>query len=187
MFSDFVIKEGDNITLLQMLINGIFALQKKRSLMVSGLLTNNVKFDSINIKQSAPRSVFLSHSWQDKNFVKRLAEDLEMRGITVWLDEAEIKIGDSLINKIRDGIDQMDYLAVILSKASIKSEWVKKEVDIAMNQEIAGRRVKVLPILIDKLDQTEMPNFLIGKLYADFTTPTGYREGLKTILRRLFS
>jgi hypothetical protein len=119
--------------------------------------------------------------------VKRLAQDLEMPGITVWLDEAEIKIGDSLIDKIRTGIDQMDYLAVILSRVSIKSEWVKKEVDIAMNQEIAGRRVKVLPILIDNLDQAEIPSFLVGKLYADFTTPTGYKEGLKTLLGRLAS
>ena len=187
LFSDFVIKEGDNVTLLQMLINGISALQKKRSLMKSGLPANSAMFDSINFEKTSPRSVFLSHSWQDKDFVKRLAQDLEMPGITVWLDEAEIKIGDSLIDKIRTGIDQMDYLAVILSRVSIKSEWVKKEVDIAMNQEIAGRRVKVLPILIDNLDQAEIPSFLVGKLYADFTTPTGYKEGLKTLLGRLAS
>lgn len=168
IFSDFVINEGDNTTLLQMLINGIAVLQKKRFLMESGQPANNTIIDSINFKQATPRSVFLSHSWQDKDFVKTLAQDLEMRGVMVWLDEAEIKLGDSLIDKIRDGIDQMDYLAVILSRVSIKSEWVKKEVDIAMNQEIAGRRVKVLPILIDKLDQAEIPSFLVGKLSCRF-------------------
>ena len=94
-------------------------------------------------------SIFLSHNHCDKPFARRLARDLERLDIRVWLDEAEIKIGDSLIEKIRDGIDRMEYLGVILTKNSINSEWVKKELDIAMNQEIGGKRVKVLPLLLE--------------------------------------
>lgn len=86
-------------------------------------------------------------------------------GAYVWLDEAEIKVGDSLIQKIRDGIDRVDYFGVVLSLASTRSEWVSRELDLAMSLEIDGRRVRVLPIL---LEECELPSFLLGKLYADF-------------------
>jgi hypothetical protein len=49
--------------------------------------------------------IFLSHTSEDKPFVRRLKESLENHGVTkVWLDEAEIQIGDSLIQKIDEGL-----------------------------------------------------------------------------------
>ncbi len=60
----------------------------------------------------------------------------------MWLDEAEIRLGDSLIEKIRQGIDSVDYVVALISDKSVSSQWVSKELDIAMNQEIEGRRVK---------------------------------------------
>ena len=126
--------------------------------------------------------VFLSHTWADKQFVQRLAADLGRAGARVWLDEAEIQVGDSLIEKIRRGIDDMDYLLVVLSPESTSSEWVKRELDVAMNQEIRGKRVKVLPLLYK---QCELPGFLEGKLYADFTEEAKYEAGLSAIIRRL--
>ena len=52
-------------------------------------------------------SVFLSHNSADKPFVRKLALDLEKAGVRCWLDEAEIKVGDSLLDKIRDGISNL--------------------------------------------------------------------------------
>ena len=127
-------------------------------------------------------SIFLSHNHADKPFVRRFAQDLQAAGVRVWLDEAEMLIGDSLIEKIRQGIDEMEYLGVVLSQNSVKSEWVKREVDVAMNQEIEGKRVKILPLVIENC---ELPGFLKGKLYADFRDPQRYEEELKKILRRL--
>ena len=40
-------------------------------------------------------SVFLSHNHNGKPFVRKLARDLENHGVHYWLDEAEMKIGDS--------------------------------------------------------------------------------------------
>src|SRR5262245_47518889 len=91
--------------------------------------------------------IFLSHSHADKDFARRLAQDLVKAGVRVWIDDAEIFLGDSLIEKIRRGIDEMDYLGVILSPQSVASQWVQKEVELAMNQEIDGKRIKVLPLL----------------------------------------
>ena len=51
-----------------------------------------------------------------------------------------------------------------------------------MNQEINSKRVKVLPIMCRRC---ELPWFLEGKLYADFTNPTNYEHSLNMLLTRL--
>lgn len=127
-------------------------------------------------------SIFLSHSSIDKPFVRKLAADLRRSGFFVWVDEAEIKIGDSLIEKIESGIDNTDFLGVIISAASIKSEWVNREVRLALTQEISGRRVKVLPIL---LENVTIPSFLLDKKYADFTAENKYKNSLQQLIDRL--
>ena len=127
-------------------------------------------------------SIFLSHNYQDKEFVRKLALDLECHGIRVWLDEAELKIGDSLIEKIRDGIDNVNYVAVILSSNSIKSRWVQKEIDVAMTLEINGNEIKVLPLM---LEMCELPGFLLGKFYGDFTNEKKYEDPLKLLINTM--
>lgn len=127
-------------------------------------------------------SIFLSHNHADKPFVRRLAADLDNQGIPYWLDEAEIKVGESLIEKIRAGIDRVDFVAVVLSPDSVASPWVQREVDVAMNQEIMGSRVKVLPLMYRTCD---LPGFLLGKRYANFTDesryPTAFEDLVKSV------
>lgn len=127
-------------------------------------------------------TVFLSHSHADKPFARRLASDLRAAGHGVWIDEAEINIGDSLIEKIRDGLDQVDYVAAVLSTSSIDSPWVTRELDIASNREIDEKRVVVLPLLLEKV---ELPGFLKGKFYGDFTDISQYDEIFSLLLRKL--
>jgi hypothetical protein len=116
-------------------------------------------------------SVFLSHNSKDKPWVRNLAERLIADEVIVWLDEAEINIGDSLIEKISTGIQDMRFVAAIISKNSVESSWVQKEISIAMSKEIAGREVTVLPLVIDNC---ELPASLSDKLYADFTDPDSF-------------
>lgn len=127
--------------------------------------------------------VFLSHSSKNKSVARRLGNDLRRHGAKVWIDEAEINIGDSLIDKISEGIVQMDYLLVLLSRDSSTSEWVKKEVNIALTQEICGKKIKVLPCL---LDDCEIPPFLLDKKYADFRENSKYYvDSLSMIVKAL--
>ncbi|MFM2312102.1 MAG: hypothetical protein RLZZ04_1378 [Cyanobacteriota bacterium] len=126
--------------------------------------------------------VFLSHNTKDKPFVERLARDLNNHGVKYWLDRAEIKVGDSLIDKIRSGIDEVDYVAVILSPNSVASPWVQREVDVAINQEIYGKKIKVLPIMYQKC---KLPGFLLGKLYADFSDEAKYEEAFKILVNSI--
>jgi hypothetical protein len=124
-------------------------------------------------------SVFLSHTRADKAFARKLGDDLVRNGLKVWIDEAEIKVGESLIGKISEGINSTDYLAVILSPDSVRSEWVTREVEIALTQEINGRRMKVLPLLFR---QCEVPAFLSAKLFVDFTKEEAYEASLEVLV-----
>lgn len=127
-------------------------------------------------------SVFLAHSSSDKFFVRRLAEELRKSGVKIWIDEAEIKVGDSLTQKIGQAISETDYFGVVLSFNSISSEWVQKELQIALQKEIEEGRVIILPILMEPV---EIPLFLRDKLYADFTTPDKFEQSVKKIVESL--
>ncbi len=126
--------------------------------------------------------VFLSHSHHDAAFVRRLASNLLQRGARVWYYQAEIGVGDSLFQKIEKAIEEMEFLGVVLSSHSVTSEWVRKEVSTALVHEIRGRKVKVLPLLIEQCD---IPLFLAEKFYADFTSEEGYDRALTTVLQRM--
>lgn len=149
---------------------------------------NQLVLDSLALEKTNPadekyHGIFLSHTGVDKPFVRRLRDDLLAHGVPrVWLDEAEINIGDSLMAKIDEGMKLSRYFAVVLSTKSINAPWVKKELDVAMNREIASGEVVVLPLLYEPC---ELPGFLKGKLYADFSKPEEYEQTLAKLLRRL--
>ena len=86
-------------------------------------------------------NVIISNNYKDKPIARKIAKELDKYGIKVWIDESEIRLGDSLIEKIRDGLDHMDFLIALISENSVHSEWVKRELDIAMNKEIDGKNL----------------------------------------------
>ena len=75
-------------------------------------------------------SIFLSHSSTDHRFVHRLGGDLRSEGITVWIDESEIRVGDSFIRKIQEAIRTLYFIGIILSPDSVASNWVQLELNL---------------------------------------------------------
>jgi len=134
------------------------------------------------IEKSMLKSIFLCHASTDKPKVREIANQLTLKGSKVWLDEAEILVGDSILGKIEDGINNSDYLGIILSPDSVKSIWVKKEVEAALTQEINGKAVKVIPILLVDCD---IPIFLKPKKYADFRTKESCEQSIQDLVKRL--
>ena len=66
-------------------------------------------------------NVCISHSSHDKAFVKTLATALLSDGFPVWLDCWELELGDSLPDKIYDGIETSSVILLIVSRHSIES------------------------------------------------------------------
>lgn len=114
---------------------------------------------------NAPK-IFLSHSANDKVFVQRLAHCLRNDHFAVWFDEWEINVGDSIVDKVNEGLSSSDFLLIVLSRSSVQSRWVKQELNAATMRACASKGVFILPVLIE---ECAMPPLLVDKLYADFS------------------
>ena len=123
-------------------------------------------------------SVFISYNHQDRIKANWLAKYLRKSGVSTWLAEADLKIGESLIERIGTAIESTDFVIALLSARSVKSPWVERELVIAMTHEIEGKRVVVLPV---KIESCKLPPYLVGKLYADLTPSSDFRTELGRI------
>jgi TIR domain len=108
--------------------------------------------------------VFFSYAHADKTLAHKLANLLQEEGVDVWIDFWELKIGDSIIQRIADALDSVDYVVALVSKNSVDSNWCRKELAIAVTQELNGPVVRVLPL---RVGDVRMPATLIDKLYLE--------------------
>jgi len=93
------------------------------------------------MRKKKTTKIFLCHSSDDKPFVRRLANELKSFGVDVWFDEWEMKVGDSLREKIERGISKSSYLGIILSKKSTRSKWVRREINAAFAKELQSNKI----------------------------------------------
>ncbi len=90
--------------------------------------------------------VFISHASEDKDAVVRpLANALKAEGLTVWYDEFELRLGDSLRRKIDRGLAKSSVGLVVLSEAFIAKGWTNYELDGIVTRSVDGSQV-LLPI-----------------------------------------
>ena len=84
--------------------------------------------------------IFISYSHADKTFVNKLATHLVRHNAHVWIDSWELNVGDSLIQRIQQAIQESSALLVVLSKASVQSEWCKKELSAGLVRELKKKK-----------------------------------------------
>ena len=102
-----------------------------------------------NTDSNKEYDVFISHASEDKDSVVRpLAIALKNKGINVWYDEFELKIGDSLRRKIDQGLSKSKFGIVVFSRSFIKKGWTNYELDGLMTKAISGQQI-LLPIWHD--------------------------------------
>ncbi len=89
---------------------------------------------------------FISHAHEDKDdLVRPLAEALQERGLVVWYDEFELKVGDSLRRSIDRGLAKSRFGIVVLSPSFFAKNWTQYELDGLVAKEMLGGKV-ILPI-----------------------------------------
>lgn len=120
------------------------------------------------------RRVFISYSHKDRYKLDDFVAALENAGIEIFLDELSMSAGEK-IKEFMDSINQVDMVIVILSKNSIQSPYISKEVELSIKY-----AKSIIPCHIDedflKRDQVaEISKLIDGKL----------REINKSILNRL--
>lgn len=90
--------------------------------------------------------VFLSYSAADsKEFARQLADALQARSVSVWLDEDQIQVGDNAITKLGEGLGSSRYGLVILSPEFFGRDWSAQELKALLRRETEGQSM-ILPV-----------------------------------------
>jgi hypothetical protein len=121
--------------------------------------------ETLAIEGKRFRKIFLSYSHQDIALVRAIASGLKSEGVNVWYDEGEIKVGDSIVAKVSEKLDTVDFMVFFISAGSINSKWAQLELNAIINRRIGERRGPiVLPVLLDDVD---VPSVLRDVKYLD--------------------
>ena len=109
-------------------------------------------------------NLFISHRGADANEAERLAAELRARGHQVWLDRWDIQVGDSIVEKINEGLEGATYLILCYSAQGGLAPWMGREWKSALARQLNGRGIKLLPA---RLTGGEPPAILEDIRYAD--------------------
>jgi hypothetical protein len=132
--------------------------------------------------------VFISHASEDKDdFVRPFATLLKEKGLKIWYDEFELKIGDKLRRKIDEGLNKSRYGIVILSNFFFSKEWPQKELDGLFAIEDDGQNV-ILPIW-HKISKNEVLRYspTIADILAINTSNYSVEEIAEKIVEKINS
>ena len=131
-------------------------------------------------KLSAVNEVFLCHSSTDKERVRMVHDDLKHLGVSCWLDENKIKVGDSIVSKINEGLGSSKTMIAFLSKQAVRSMWGIKEWQSFLSRKLSGNELNILPAVLEDCD---IPSILADIRFADFRE--SYHDGFKEIFKEL--
>lgn len=106
--------------------------------------------------------VFLSYASEDLILAENIANILNENGIEVWWDQWCISTGDSLRQKIEEGLLSCTHFLVLLTPHSIKKPWVNQEMDAGLVRKIE-EKCKFLPVR-SGLEPRLLPPLLAGML-----------------------
>ena len=137
-------------------------------------------------------SCFISYSSKDEAFAQRLHADLQDKGVRCWFAPEDMKIGDKIRTRIDEVIRIHDKLLLVLSRNSVASVWVEKEVETAFDKEIERKKPVLFPIRLDAAVMNSKTGWAadirrsrhIGN-FCNWKNHDEYQKGLERLLRDL--
>jgi TIR domain len=125
---------------------------------------------------------FISHASEDKDVVVPLADMLRRAGLKIWLDKHELRMGDSLRERIDAGLAESRFGIVVLSPNFLAKQWPKRELNGLMVLEESGQKV-ILPVWhgIKKETLLQYSPILADRLASD--TSRGIENVAKDIIQ----
>jgi hypothetical protein len=115
-------------------------------------------------KSGEVQKVFISYSRADEEFVNKVVHTFDECGIQYFLDRKDINWGDYITRKVQQGLSECSAMLVIISPASLQSQWVPFEIGLAI-----GEKKKILPLLTD-------PTLQVPLYLSDFLHKTDIEE-----------
>ncbi len=132
------------------------------------------------------KDIFLSHRSVNKAFVNTLASDIEKieynsRYLTTWLDEAEIRPGDSIPGLIEKGLQTSRFFGIVMTPDYFNNEsgWTDAEWHAALFNDPDNRKGKIVPILAE--DCPYIP-YLLAHLNAIDLRSKNYKKNFGKLI-----
>lgn len=117
-------------------------------------------------------SVFVSYSHHDEKYAKKIMKELKKWDFHILNNDYHDKLSSGdLCNEIKKTIEEAvndGFVLVLISRFSIKSEWILKEIRYAL--ELAPNTPNVIPIAIDNIlnsDERDSITFLFNDNSAE--------------------
>lgn len=123
--------------------------------------------DETLAEEDMPPKAFLSYGFEDSALAERIAHALQANGIETWWAGWCITSGDSLRQKIDEGLSGCTHFLALLTPQSIDKPWVKQEMDAALVKKLRNE-CKFIPVRYD-LSHEALPPLLSGLLSPEVT------------------
>ena len=115
------------------------------------------------------KDIFLSHASEDKVAVAEpLFNACQALGISVFYDAADIKWGDSVVEKINNGLGEAKIIVPVMSEVFLQKKWPTKELNIALAR-FMKEKSRILPIVhgLENVDDYPLLSDLHYKKWSD--------------------
>jgi TIR domain len=116
------------------------------------------------------REVFLSHSSKDRDFVVRLARVLRRHKVGYWYSATHIAGAKQWHDEFGRALARCTWFLVVLTPDSVRSQWVKRELLFALNEQRYSERI--IPVLRRPCEYSRLswtsPEFQIVDLTRNF-------------------
>jgi len=165
MFPTIVVR-GNSLDDLSMSVEGspeVIALVSERL----GLSEQVENEENMEDTKSPPRA-FLSYTSDDNELAQRIAESLQASGIDTWWDQWCIRPGNSLRQKIDEGLEDCTHFLVLLTPQSVRKPWVNQEMDAGLVRKL-NNDCQFLPVRY-KLPASDLPPLLSGMHAPEITS-----------------
>src|SRR5260370_34560143 len=90
--------------------------------------------------------VFVSHSAEDQEVAKELATRLSRAGFEPWDPTEALFPGDNWASGIGKALQEANAMVVLISPDSMKSDWVRREVEFALGS--ARYKGRLIPVVV---------------------------------------
>jgi len=122
-------------------------------------------------------NAFVSHRGADQAEAEALADQIRRSGHKVWLDTWDIKVGDSIVERINEGLEAAQYLVLCYSSSGVMARWMSREWMSTLARQLDGTGVKLIPV---RLTGGDPPAVLADVKYVDLMKD--WRAGVSQLL-----
>jgi len=130
-------------------------------------------------KSNQPRSgVFISYARSDgEAFAHRLRQRLEKQNIKLWQDRVALEGGRDWWLQITEALDNVQFMALVVTPNALKSEYVRKEWRYARQQGVCVYLIKGWVKGAPNLDFNSLPRWMRDQHFYDLGSLEGKSFG----------